>query len=92
MSVYVTATAQELADDPLKQRRLSGWHLSKIDGTHVVPPMLVEAMGTTKDESMDYHTLDITVWPANGWMVGIQITVDNGLTSPNTLEFVYNPS
>lgn len=83
----ISITAEAAADNEAALQRMVGWRLAAIDNTTFDPPMLIEAIGVVNIVEDEIKVIDITVWPNNGWMAGIQITVDNGLMGPNRLHF-----
>lgn len=88
MTVIYTAT--ELAAMPDLATRLPGWAIVSIDGTTFDPPMGIEHVGVVDlipghpDEG---KSIDITVWPAKGWMLGLNVCSDPGSAGPNRIEF-----
>lgn len=88
MSIVYTAT--ELAAMPDLETRLPGWAIASIDGTTFDPPMGIEHVGRYElipGSPDDGHGIQITVWPAKGWMLALDVCSDPGSAGPNKIEF-----
>jgi hypothetical protein len=64
----------------------AGAKIHAIDGMKMDPPPVIEAIGRLDKPEFDMQTIDITIWPGSGWMVGLNFCVDNGMTRDNALE------
>lgn len=82
---YQIAEIYAMPEESL-HRVFAGAKIHAIDGMRLDPPAVIEALDRLDKPEFDMQTIDITIWPGSGWMIGLNFCVDNGLTRDNILE------